>query len=463
MRHETKVLLLVSLASAVSALDLMLMFVAFPEIRETFDTVPTAQISWVLTAFTIVSASLLIAAGRLADRIGRRRIFLTGLGLFTVGSFLSAIAPTVPLLIAARVGQAVGGAMLTPSSLSLIMATHPPERRGTAIGIWAAISGSMSSVAPSVGAFIIDVASWRWAFFINVPIGVACWLIGRRILVESVDEDAAGMPDRIGIIAGMVAIASLAFAIVQTDEWGWITGRTGAAALFAVVAFAFFLWRCRVHPVPVVSLDLFALPNFRAVTLAAFAVGVTFFGGFFVFIQFLTKVWGFNALETGLRLTPLTAASVIAGYPGGWLMDRYGHSRVMAPAGLLFTAGMLVLLFGADETRNVGGVWLPAMTLIGVGVGVYFPGVNSAAAFGIPRHELGLSSGIVQTVIRLGGVTGTALAIAIVGSFAVGDQVSDFDPVFALFALTGVVLVLAALPLRTRHLKIDSTPVPSTS
>lgn len=462
MRHETKVLVLVSLASAVSALDLMLMFVAFPEIRKTFDTVPTAQISWVLTAFTIVAASLLIAAGRLADRIGRRRVFLTGLALFTIGSFLSAIAPTVPLLIAARVIQAIGGAMLTPSSLSLIMATFPAHRRSTAIGIWSVISGSMSSVAPSVGAFLIEVGSWRWAFFINVPIGIICWIVGRRILVESIDEDAAGMPDRIGIVAGMVAVASLAFTIVQTDEWGWIDPRTGFAALCSMAAFAFFIHRCRTDPEPVISLGLFALPNFRAVSLASFAVGMSVFGQFFVFIQFLTKAWEFSVLEAGLLLTPLTAASMISGYPGGRLMDRYGHARIMAPAGLLFTAGMAILLFGAGDEPDVVGVWLPAMTLIGVGVGIYFPGVNSAAAFGIPRHELGLSAGIVQTLIRIGGVTGTALAIAIVGSFAVGDSVSEFDPVFMLFGATGLVLIVAALPLRTKHAPVEETPVAST-
>jgi len=248
-----KIVALVSIGASMSSLDLTLMFVAFPEIQKDFPDVPRAELSWVLTSFTIVAAALLIPAGRFADRLGRKRIFLTSLVLFSLGSACVAVAPTVPLIIAARVIQAVGGAMLTPSSLAIIMSVIEPARRSTAIGTWSAISGTVTSAAPTIGAIAIQIGSWRWAFFIVVPIGLTCFVIGRRWLVESVDPDAGPLPDPLGSVLVFVGVAALAFTIVQSRQWGWMDWRTAAMLTFAAVVGAAFIYRCNHHPVPVIN------------------------------------------------------------------------------------------------------------------------------------------------------------------------------------------------------------------
>ncbi|MCB0996045.1 MAG: MFS transporter [Acidimicrobiales bacterium] len=456
--REWKVLVLVSVAAAGSGLDLSLMFVAFPEIQRSFDDVSAAQISWVLTSFTIVAASLLIVAGRFADQFGRRRVFLTGLALFASGSALSGAAPMVELLIAARVVQAIGGAMLTPSSLALIMSTFPPEKRSAAIGFWSTMSGVVVSAAPTIGSGIIQLSSWRWAFYINVPLGAVCWVLARRIVPESVAPDAEGVPDLVGVGQILLGVALLAFAIVQTDEWGWIDPRTAAPAALAVLVMVWFGRRCARHPRPVVDPELFRSAFFRSDAVAALSVGACFFGAYFVFIQFLTRVWGFSIVETGLAVTPMSAASSVVGYPAGRLMDRWGPGVVMMPGALCLGLGCVWLL-RADADPAVLTIWVPAMALVGLGVGMLFPGVNSAVAHGVDAARLGTAAAVVQTLIRIGGTLGAAIGVAVLGDDA--TDLADYRLMFS-FIACGCVVVLGATAGLVRAQRVPAVRPPST-
>lgn len=434
------------------------MFVAFPEIQRTFEGVSAAQISWVLTSFTIVAASLLIVAGRFADQFGRRRVFLTGLALFTVGSALSGAAPAVGLLIAARVVQAVGGAMLTPASLALIMSTFPPEKRSAAIGFWSTTSGVVVSAAPTIGAAVIAVSSWRWAFYINVPLGVVSWVLARRILPESIDPDAEGVPDLVGVGQILAGVALAAFAIVQTDEWGWVDIRTAVPAVLAVVVLVWFGRRCARHPRPVVDPELFRNRFFRSDAVAAFAVGASFFGAYFVFIQFLTQVWGFTILETGLAVTPLSAASSVIGYPAGRMMDRRGPGVVMVPGAVCFGLGCAWLLVRAGSDPALLSTWVPAMALVGLGVGMLFPGVNSAVAHGVDPARLGTAAAVVQTLIRIGGALGAAVGVAVLSGGT--DDLDRYRIAFALMVGCCLVVLAASVAL-VRAQRVPAVRPPS--
>lgn len=458
-RRANRALALVSFASAVGSLDLSVMFIAYPAIKNHFAGDSITLVSWVLTSYSIVAGALLIPAGRIADRVGRRRVFITSITLFTAGSALCAVAPTVEWLIGARVIAAIGGAMLTPSALAIIMDGFPLERRAWAIGVWSTVSGAVATMGPTIGALLITYASWRWTFLINVPIGVACTLLAPRMLDESTVPDAGPLPDPFGVALIMGGIATLSFAIVQSNVWGWTDRGTIAAFVIALGALALFVRRCRRHPAPVLDLRIFRPFLFRATTVAALAAGITFFGGYYLFVQFLTLGWGYEIVQAGLLLIPMTLTASVVGVPAGKLMDRHGNRVVMVPAALCFTAAMLYLAWRLGAARAVLAVWLPAAVLVGTTNAVYFPGVNSAGARTAPPEALGTTAGVVQTLIRLGGALGTALGIALVGDYGAGDPASDLRPAFVVLAGVGAIAALAAAPLATHRVR-PTAPVP---
>jgi EmrB/QacA subfamily drug resistance transporter len=447
--REGRVLALVSTASAVSGLDLSLMFVAYPSIRQDFSDVPLSLVSWVLTSFTIVAAALLIPAGRIADRVGRKKIFLTSLVFFSLGSGMCAVAPTVPVLIGARVVQAIGGAMLTPSALAIIMTTIPVERRAWAVGVWSTVTGVLATAAPTIGAMLVRYASWRWAFLINVPIGTVCFFIGRRVLEESTDPDAGPLPDPVGVVAIMGAIAALAYGIVQSSAWGWTDRGTLVVFAVSVALLGLFLVRCARHPAPVIDLHVFRPFLFKANALAAVALGATLWGGYYVFIQFLTLGWGFTIVATGLLLLPMTVVSSAISIPAGRLMDTHGHRVLMVPAALVFTASMLWLGLRAGDERAVLTLWIPALAGVGITNAICFSGVNSAALRVAPPGALGITAGIIQTLIRIGGAIGSALGIALVGDRAIGEPASHFRSSFLALGALALLAAACALPLAT--------------
>lgn len=446
-----RALALVSIASAVGSLDLSLMFVAYPSIRQHFANEPISVVSWVLTSYSIVAAALLIPAGRLADRVGRRRVFVLSITLFTLGSAGCAVAPNVTLLIVARVVAGCGGAMLTPTALAIIMTLYPLERRAWAIGVWSTVSGGIATMGPTIGALLITYASWRWTFLINVPIGIGCIIATPRLLEESRSADPGPLPDPFGVALVMGGIATLSYAIVQSHAWGWTSQGTLTAFALAFGALGLFLRRCATQAAPVLDLRIFRPYLFRATTLAALCAGVSFWGGYYLFVQFLTLGWKYSIVQAGLLLIPMTLASSFVGVPAGKLMDRHGNRVVMVPAMAIFTLAMLYLGFRLGATRSIWLVWLPAAVGVGITNAVYFPGVNSAGARVAPPEALGTTAGVVQTLIRIGGALGTALAIALVGNFTKGDDPGDLRPAFLVLAGVGLVGALAAAPLATKR------------
>jgi EmrB/QacA subfamily drug resistance transporter len=460
--HATRVLALAAGVSAASALDTSLMFIAYPEISEAFCEATPAKLSWVLTSYTIVAAALLVPAGRLADRLGRRRIFLTGSGLFTLGAALSAAAPTVELLVAARVVQAVGGAMLTPSALALIMHEFPPSKRASAVGAWAAISGVAASAAPVIGAAAIEAGSWRFAFLIPLPIGVVALTVGPRLLRESRDDSASAGWDPLGSVLVVAGIAALAYAIVQSGTWGWLDPRTIGVLVAAVAVLGSFVARCAHHPAPVVDLRLFARRSFRVTVAVGFTVGLGYFCMFFALVQFVTRAWDYSILQAGLLTVPIPLVSGFTALAGGRVADRVGHRRVMVPGALAFAAGAAWLLLTAADEPALLTTWFPALVVMGAGVGVLLPSCNSAGAFGMQPHELGTSAGVVQTVIRVGGALGTAIGILLVSDVAVGDGADEFDAVWGLLVGAGLLTAAMASLLDTRpraaHVEVHAEP-----
>jgi EmrB/QacA subfamily drug resistance transporter len=446
-RRAFAVLVLASIASSVGALDLSIMFVAYPEIRRSFDDAEPSILAWVLTSYTIVIAAVMVTAGRLADRLGRKRVFLVGMAIFGLGSAASGLAPAVELLIAARVVQSVGGAMVLPAALGLVLAEYPPTRHAWAIGVWATFGGVATASGPLLGAFVIDVWNWRWAFFVNVPIAVVMVVIGPRLLRETRGDQRVRLPDPAGTVLLILAIGVAALGITQGNAWGWTSGRTLAAFVASAALFASFAARSAHHPAPVLDLRLLTMPRSRAAYLCAIPTGICFYSTYFGLVQFLSLAWGREVVDVGLLIVPVPIASALASYVAGRLTDRVGHAVVIVSGGLCCVAAGLWFLAALDRDQDLL-TWVVGSGLFGAGAGALFPACNGAAVAGLPLEESSVGVGALQTVIRIGGALGAALGVALVGDYVAGSPIAPFRDLWWLTAGTGVGCVLAGLVLR---------------
>jgi EmrB/QacA subfamily drug resistance transporter len=449
-----KVLAVTSLATFAAALDTSIMFMAFPDIGRTFSDVSRADLSWVINAYIIVFAALLVPAGRLADRLGRKRVFLTGVVVFTTASALCGAAPEPELLIAARTLQAVGGAALFPSALALVLTEFPLHRRASAVAIWSGVGALAAALGPSVGGVIIDTAGWRWAFYMNLPVGLIALTLGLRLLRESRAEDAQTSTDFIGAGLLIAGVGALALGIVQTDEWGWGDTRTLLAFAAAAAILPLFLLRSATHHSPALDLSLFNSHNFRMANLATLIFGLAFSAMFLGVVLFLTLVWQYSILKAGLTIWPgpLTAA-LVAG-PAGRMADRIGHRRLLVSGALFFAAGSAWLLLRAELEPDVWGVWIPSAIMTGIGVGLAMPSLASAAVQSLEQNRFAVGSAVNQTVRQIASVLGVALVIALLGSPEPAKLLDAFDRVYLL-------MVIASLVTGVICLTIDTAPRPA--
>ena len=300
---STAVVGVLSLAVFMSSLDLFIVNLAFPYIARQYPGTSLSSLSWVLNAYTIVFAAVLVPAGRWADRIGRRRVFVAGLAGFTAGSVLCGLAPGVGLLIAARVIQAVGAGAMVPASLSLLLAAVPAAARAKALGTWSALGALGAALGPVIGGSLVQV-NWRWVFWINVPVGLAAVVLAVRVVPESRDPASRGRPDLLGAGLLAAAVGLVAYALVEAPVWGW--GSAGFIGLLAasVACGAAMVLRSRRHHSPVLELELLRSRTFSG----AFAASILYYAGFGAFVlstvEFLTGVWHYSAVEAGLAIAP---------------------------------------------------------------------------------------------------------------------------------------------------------------
>jgi EmrB/QacA subfamily drug resistance transporter len=297
-------LAVVAAAAFVVSLDTMVLYVAFGDIRRAFPDVTAASLSWVLSGYTIVIAAGMIGAGRWADRLGRRRVFLAGVALFSVASAICAAAPTVGLLVAGRLLQGVGAAALTPASLALILEAFPKSRVPQAIALWGAAGALAAALGPTIGGLFIEAWGWRSVFVVNVPFGIAAAILGLRLLDESREAQGSLSPDLVGTATVTIAVVLLALGIVQSEEWGWRDLRTVGALGGGLALVGGFIARCATVPNPVLALELFSERGFRWANLAQLLYGTGFTIMFFGNVQFLGDVWGYSPLRAGLAMAP---------------------------------------------------------------------------------------------------------------------------------------------------------------
>jgi EmrB/QacA subfamily drug resistance transporter len=409
--REWQILIVVSLAVFMSSLDLFIVNIALPAIRHGFAGSSVSSLSWVLNAYAIVFAALLVPAGALADRFGRRRAFIGGLVVFALGSLLCGAAPSAQTLVLARVIQAVGAAFLIPTSLGLLLPEFAPSRRPTAIGIWAAVGAVAAAAGPPLGGLLV-AANWRLVFLVNLPVALGALIFALRILRESRDP-AARIPDLWAAAVLTVAIAALALGLVQAPDWGWGNARTLACLLGAALGVGVFLLRCARHEAPVIDLSLLRIRSFAFANTAMLLFGAAFATMLLSNVLFLTGVWHESALQAGFSLTPGPVMAAIFAVPTGRLAARLGQRRVAGTGCLVFAAGGLWWLWQVGATPHYATEILPGMLLSGAGVGLTLASLSSAAMASLPPTRFATGSAILNMCRQIGSVLGVAVLVAI--------------------------------------------------
>jgi EmrB/QacA subfamily drug resistance transporter len=437
------VLVILSVAAFMASLDLFIVNVALSDIGRDLGSGSLSDLSWVLNGYAIIYAALLVPAGRLADRFGRKSGFLLGLAVFVLSSLGCALSGDLGVLVAFRVLQAAGAALLTPTSLGLLLAATPAEQRASAVRAWAASGSLAAALGPVVGGLLVE-ASWRWIFLVNLPFGLAA-LIAAFLLVPDSDHDRGLLlPDLLGGLILIVSIGALATGLVKAPEWGWGSASTLAALLLSAVALVGFLLRSHRHPVPVVELGLLKHRSFAWSNATALLFSAAFAANLLSFVLWMEGVWHWSALRTGLGVAPGPMMVPVFAAIGHRLTSRFKVGQVTSAGSLLLGVGVVLVLTSIGPTPSYAADFLPGWLIGGIGVGLALPTILSSATADLAPHQASTGSAIVNMSRQIGAVLGISILVAVL---AVGDPVNAFR--HAWWVVVGLAVAGAVTAVRT--------------
>ncbi len=464
------VLALVAVAQFMVVLDATVVNVALPTIKTDLGF-SEQNLSWVLNAYTLVFGGFLLLGGRLADRLGRRRLFMAGIALFSGASLICGVSQSEGMLLVARGCQGLGGALVSPAALSIILTTFAEgSDRNRALAVWGAIAGAGGAVGLLLGGLIVEVLSWRWVFFINVPIGAIVLALAPRIIVESRSEEStAGGYDVEGAVTITTGTIALVFTLIKADSWGWTSAQTLAGFLVAALLVSAFVVIERRHPEPLVPLRIFSNRSLAGADATLLLVAAGLFGMFYFCTLYLQQVLGYSALKTGVAYLPLSLTIIVASALASRFVDRFTPKPVLVGGLLVSTAGF-VLLTRVTGHADYGSHVLPAMLVLGAGLGMSFVPVTIAGTNGVAARDSGLASGLLNTTQQVGGSLGLAILSSVstsrlTSALHAGDALPvalthGFKGAFAVAAaLCGIGLALAIALLPGRRRKVEDLHV----
>ena len=437
-----------SVAVFLVSLDTTMLFAAFRAVREGFSGTSAADMSWVLNAYTVVYAAMLIPAGGLADAHGRKKVFLIGVTLFLAASAACGLAGNLGWLIAARVAQAIGAALLTPASLSIVLDAFPQSKRAVAVSLWGAVGGLAAAIGPSVGSFVVDSVGWPWAFYLNLPLGALSLWRGAALLKEAKRPDSKRPIDGVGMALLIVGVGAVALSIVQSESPHWSRSELTVAAVTGAIALIGFVVWARVAKAPLVDLRLFENRTYTFVNLATLAFGTAFSMMFFAFFFYMTEVWHYTLPQAGLAITPGPLLVIPFAIVSGRLAARLGHRPFLVGGGLIYaSSGLWFMLMPGAQAAYLTH-WLPGLLLSGMGVGLVLPSLAAAAVNRLPADQYAVGSAVNQATRQIGSVMGVAITVLLIGH--AGLTHADFMPLYACHVALALLTTLLCLPVSTR-------------
>jgi EmrB/QacA subfamily drug resistance transporter len=446
-----RVLLLAAGATFLAMLDATVANLAIPDLRADFPSASVADVSWVITAYAVTFAALLTPAGRLAGTLGPRRLFLIGVGLFTVMSLVCAAAPGLELLTGARALQGVGAAAMIPASLAVLLLAAPPERRAGAIGLWSAASALAAAAGPSIGGVLVDGFGWRAVFVINLPMGAALaagiwrlWSADGAPVPSAAAPARAPFPDPLGTVLLVLGIGAVVLGLTEGGTWGWGDPRMLAALIGGALAVAVALRRSTRHPAPAVETGLWRSRGFALANVASLLYGLALYPWLLVGVLLLTQVWGYSELEAGLAVSPGALTAALAAVAAGRLAPRVGVGAVVAVGAATMAATGLWTALTLPAEPDFVGWWLPVGAVLGLGMGAVAAGTATAAALSVPPARFAAATGLNTTARQLGGALGVA-ALAVILPAAGG--LDGFVGVYVFCTLASAAALVAGLGL----------------
>lgn len=436
--------------------------IAVPVLEEEFPTAGLATISWVVSGFNVAQVTFMLLGGRLADRIGRKKIFLRGLTIFAIGAALSGIAPNIELVIASRIGQAVGVALMLPASLATVLPEFPVERHGSVVSLWSSMGVLGAAIAPTVAAGILQVSSWRVVFLAAVPIALLAIFAGRRILQPGIVDDDPAPLDLLGAATGTLAIGGLTFAIVQGRIWGWLDTRILFVAAVTVISGTVFIRSSRSHPEPLLDLGLAKIPTFTVAASASALLATSTSATWFLYPLFVTEVWDYSIIQVGLAMTPGPVVLVLVAPWAGRLADRHGYRLLLIFGATMATLGTAWMAWRLQPGERYVTAFLPGTIGIGLGMAFMLGPANAAALRDVPGEQLGAANATYNMVRMTCSALGVAITAAIIGDNEAGQRLSSFQIswwVMVAVMATAPLLLIARYPAETKRQEPLPQPV----
>jgi EmrB/QacA subfamily drug resistance transporter len=435
-------------------LDNTIVNVALPSIQSDLH-IGVSELEWVFNGYALTFGVLMLTGGKLADMLGRRRIFIVGLLIFTVASLFCGLATSAGWLIGARVLQGAGSALMNPATLSIVTATFPPRQRGMAIGIWAGVAAMALAIGPLAGGLITEHLGWNWIFFINVPVGILAIIVTRLVVDESRDTSPDQRLDLPGLLSSGIGLFALTYGLIEANNYGWTSPRILSLFAVAVIGLVVFVLLELHQRSPMLDLSLFKNGTFAGANSVMLLVGLAMFGVFFYNSLFIQNILGYSAVQTGATFLPMTILIILVAPLAGKYSDRVG-SRWLMGGGMVLLAGSLFIFSRLDASSDFWDI-LPGLIVGGFGMGLVMTPTTSAAMGSVPVDKAGVGSAVLNSMRQVGGALGIAVIGAIIAEsvnaapgtpesaaqFVTGYQ--HALTVAALIALAGAVLSVATV------------------
>ncbi len=429
------------------SLDTTILYAGFSNILHSFPGATAADLSWAMNAYSIVYAAMLIPAGGIADKFGRKKVFMLGVLLFVSASFACGASPSVGWLIVARIFQSIGACLLSPAALAIVLEAFPREKRMVVMGAWGAVGALAAALGPGIGSLIIDVGGWQWAFFINIPIGLFCIWQSMASLQESSQPRDKLRLDWVGILQLMTGVGAIAFGIVELNSAHWSAVELGPIALLGLALLLSYIPWAKSNPEPLFELSLFKSNTFLFANIAGFVFAIAFAIMFFSFFFWMKTIWHFSQSTAGTAIMPGPLTVVPTAILSGKLASKIGHRPLLITGTITYALSSLWFMLVPDASPDYLTEWLPGLLLSGLSVGLVIPSLSAASVFGLPAKDYAVGSAINHAVRQVGTVIGVSLTVLVLAKADL--QIADFHRMYAIHITLALITGLLCLPINT--------------
>ncbi len=442
-----RVFAIASIAIFMSSLDTTILYAGFNNILRSFPASSAADLSWAMSAYSIVYAAMLIPAGGIADKYGRKKIFILGTFLFIAASFACGAAPSVSWLIIARVLQSVGASLLTPSALALVLEAFPREKRTVIMGAWGSVGALAAALGPGIGSYIIDIGGWEWAFFINIPIGLFCIWQSLAVLHESAHPREHMRLDGVGMLQLILGVGAIAYGIVEMKSPAWTPYELTGIVMLGLMILASYIPWAKIYPEPLFDLSLFKNKTFLFANLAGVTFGIAFSIMFFSFFFWMKNIWHFSQSLAGASVMPGPLMVVPTALVAGKIAAKVGHRPLLMTGTISYALSGLWFLLVPDATPDYLRAWLPGLILSGISVGLVMPSLSAAAMFGLPQKDYAVGSAINNAARQIGTVMGVSITVLVLGKTSLNP--ADFIPTYSIHIALALITAMLCIPINT--------------